>query len=117
MRTFDCRSSTTTPVGVVDVVRWEQFGLGELLPFQAMWYSVPPGESSPRDQHPEVELSVVVSGTAHVEAGGVVTEVATGSAFLFDSCEPHVVHNHADQPLMVFSAYWTNRPDRLANVA
>ncbi len=108
MRSFDCRTSETTPVGVVDVARWEQYGLGDAMPFQAMWYSVPPGESSPRDQHPEVELSVVVSGTAYVEAGGDVTEVATGSAFLLDSGEAHVVRNLSDQPLTVFSAYWTD---------
>jgi mannose-6-phosphate isomerase-like protein (cupin superfamily) len=111
VRAFDCRSPETTPVGVVDVARFEQYGLGDTLPFQAMWYSVPAGESSPRDEHPEVELSVVVSGTAYVEAGGAVTEVGTGSAFLLDSCEPHVVHNLGGEPLMVFSAYWTDRSD------
>jgi quercetin dioxygenase-like cupin family protein len=117
VRTFDCRTSETTPVGVVDVARWEQYGLGAALPFQAMWYSVPAGATSPRDQHPEVELSLVVSGTAYVEAGGAVTEVATGSAFLLDSCEPHVVHNLSDEPLTVFSAYWTTVSAQVARSA
>jgi len=109
VRTFDCQSTQTTPVGVVDVARWEQYDVGEALPFQAMWYSVPGGASSPRDRHPEVELSVVVSGTAYVEAGGGVTEVKTGSAFLLDSDEPHVVHNRSQETLTVFSAYWIPR--------
>jgi quercetin dioxygenase-like cupin family protein len=117
VRTFDCRTPETTPVGVVDVARWEQYDLGDALPFQAMWYSVPAGQSSPRDQHPEVELSLVVSGTAYVEAGGEVTEVGTGSAFLLDSGEAHVVHNLAAAPLMVFSAYWTGPSAEVARCA
>ena len=109
MRTFDRRSSRSSRVGVVDVSRWEQFGLGGTLPFDAMWYTVPGGESSPVDRHPELELSVVVAGTAHVEVGGVVRRVEAGSAFLLESDEAHVVHNRSEQPLTVFSAYWLNR--------
>lgn len=94
-------------MGVVDVVRWEQFALGDTLPFQAMWYTVPPGASSPRDQHPEVELSVVISGTASVEAGGCITEVDKGSVFLLDSEEAHVIHNQStEEPLLIYTMYW-----------
>lgn len=107
MRHFASGSAESAPVGVVDVARWEQYGLDDVLPFQAMWYTVPPDSSSPRDQHPEVELSVVVSGTASVETGGAVTDVAPGSAFLLDSEEAHVIHNRsAHTPLMVFTTYW-----------
>jgi mannose-6-phosphate isomerase-like protein (cupin superfamily) len=92
---------------MVDVARWEQFGLDGTLPFQAMWYTVPPDSCSPRDQHPEVELSVVVGGTAHVETGGELTPVARGDCFLLDSNEAHVIHNRsADVPLQVFTTYW-----------
>src|SRR5690348_10503718 len=106
MRTFDKGAADTYQVERVTVSRWEQYSLGDRLPFQAMWYTVPPDSSSPRDCHPEVELSLVVSGTATVEAGGGTAEVPPGSAFLLDSGEPHVVHNRADAPLVVFSAYW-----------
>src|SRR5262249_61790576 len=107
MRTFDKAAAGTYLVDRVEVARWEQYSLGDRLPFQAMWYTVPPDSSSPRDCHPEPELSLVVSGTAAVETGGTVTEVPHGSAFLLDSEEAHVVHNpSADQPLVVFSAYW-----------
>src|SRR5215470_2540659 len=107
MRTFDKGAADTYLVDRVTVARWEQYSLGGSLPFQAMWYTVPPDSSSPRDCHPEVELSLVVSGSAAVEAGGTVTEVPPGSAFLLDSQEAHVVHNRStDQPLVVFSAYW-----------
>ncbi|ONI69683.1 hypothetical protein BWI15_24325 [Kribbella sp. ALI-6-A] len=89
------------------MVRWEQYGLGATMPFQAMWYSVPPGDESPIDQHPELELSIVVAGTAHVLAGGTEIEVPHGNAFLLDSSEAHVVQNRsADEVLTVFSAYW-----------
>jgi len=78
-----------------------------MLPFQAMWYSVRPASSSSRDCHPEVELSIVISGTASVEAGGKIVDVTPGSAFLLDSEEAHVIHNRsAEQPVSVFSTYW-----------
>ena len=106
MRTFGHRTSQRQAVGAVSVSRWEQFGLVPSMPFDAMWYSVPPGESSPVDVHPERELSLVVSGTADVESGGRVTRVTGGDAFLLEADEPHQVHNRSAEPLVVFSAYW-----------
>lgn len=107
MRSFLRNSAESYAVGVVDVARWEQYSLEGTLPFQAMWYSVPPDASSPRDCHPEVELSVVISGTASVETGGQITEVPEGSCFLLDSEEAHVIHNRSsDTALTVFTTYW-----------
>lgn len=105
MRVFDRDSAILVRAGVVDVARWEQFDVS--LPFSAMWYTVPPGGSSPRDRHPEIELSVVLDGTAVVEvAGADAVEVAAGSSFLLAGDEAHVVHNPSSRPLVVFSAYW-----------
>jgi quercetin dioxygenase-like cupin family protein len=107
MRHFVSESAESYAVGVVDVARWEQYSLEDALPFQAMWYTVPPASSSPRDCHPEMELSIVINGTASVEAGGQFTEVAPGSAFLLDSGEAHVIHNRsAADPLLVFTTFW-----------
>jgi mannose-6-phosphate isomerase-like protein (cupin superfamily) len=72
-----------------------------------MWYTVPPGASSPADCHPERELSVVVSGCGVIEASDGSAGVKQGDAFLFESMETHVVRNLSpDTPLMVFSTYW-----------
>ena len=107
MRTFDNTTAKTYMVRDVAVARWEQYSLGNCMPFNTMWYTVPPGSSSPPDCHPERELSVVIAGLAGVEAGGLVAEVEQGSAFLLDSNEIHVVHNRsAHHPLVVFSTYW-----------
>jgi mannose-6-phosphate isomerase-like protein (cupin superfamily) len=107
MRHFSRDSADTYLVGDVDVARWEQFGLGEILPFSAMWYTVPPNASSPRDCHPELELSVVIAGSASVEASGEITDVEAGSAFLLSGDEAHVIHNRsADTPLSIFTTYW-----------
>jgi len=108
MRTFDPSTSDFGPSGPVNVARWEQYQIGEgVLPFGAMWYTVRAGTASARDQHPEPELSIVIDGTAHVEAGGRLTEVPAGRAFLLDSEEAHIIHNRsADAPLLIFSAYW-----------
>jgi quercetin dioxygenase-like cupin family protein len=107
MRKFDSSSADSYPVGPVDVARWEQYGLGSVMPFEAMWYSVAAGQSSPRDCHPELELSIVLSGTASVETGGSITDMPAGSAFLFDTEEAHIIHNRSqDVPVTIFSAYW-----------
>jgi mannose-6-phosphate isomerase-like protein (cupin superfamily) len=110
MRTFDNTTAKTAMVQDVAVARWEQYSLGDCMPFDTMWYTVPPGSTSPPDCHPELELSVVVTGSAAVEAGGRVAEVDQGSAFLLESGETHIVHNRSDdQPLLVFSTYWMPR--------
>jgi mannose-6-phosphate isomerase-like protein (cupin superfamily) len=106
MRHFVSDSADSYTVGAVDVARWEQYALGDELPFQAMWYTVAPRSSSPRDCHPEVELSVVITGTASVEVSGRCTDIAEGSCFLLDSEEAHVIHNRTDTPLLVWTTYW-----------
>jgi len=107
MRTFDWNSADAATVGPIEVARWEQYGLQGSMPFGAMWYSVPAGQSSLRDCHPELELSIVVAGTAFVECNGTVTELPQGSAILFDSEEAHIIHNRDEQaPVTIFSAYW-----------
>jgi mannose-6-phosphate isomerase-like protein (cupin superfamily) len=109
MRHFLSDSAESYAVGPVDVMRWEQYALGDELPFQAMWYTVAPRSSSPQDCHPEVELSVVLAGTASVEASGRVIDVEAGGCFLLDSEEAHVIHNRTDTPLRVWSSYWMPR--------
>jgi mannose-6-phosphate isomerase-like protein (cupin superfamily) len=107
MRLFARDRAVVSAIGSVDVARWEQYHLDDTLPFQAMWYTVAPQSSPPPDSHPEVELSLVISGVASVEAGGAITDIGAGSSFLLDSGETHVIHNRsADEPLVVFSAYW-----------
>ena len=110
MRHFVSDSAESYPVGAVDVARWEQYELGDELPFQAMWYTIAPRSSSPRDCHPEVELSVVIAGTASVETSeDGTTDIAAGSCFLLGSEEAHVIHNRMDAPLLVWSTYWMPR--------
>jgi mannose-6-phosphate isomerase-like protein (cupin superfamily) len=112
MRKFDNTTAGTYAVGDVDVARWEQYGLGDLMPFQAMWYVVAPGASTPIDRHPELELSIVISGSAVVHAGDESIEVGGGDAFLLDGDEDHWVRNRGtEHPVVVFSAYWMPAAD------
>jgi hypothetical protein len=107
MRTFDSNSADSVTVGPLEIARWEQYGLQATMPFGAMWYTVPAGGSSLRDCHPELELSIVVEGTAFVESNASTLKLPRGSAILFDSEEPHVISNRdQDAPLTIFSAYW-----------
>lgn len=118
MRTFDNTTADTYVVGDIEVVRWEQYGLGDRMPFHAMWYVVPPGSSSPIDCHPELELSIVVSGCAVVQGGEDSGEVRQGGAFLLDGDEDHSVRNRSlDEPLIVFSAYWMPATDAAVALA
>jgi quercetin dioxygenase-like cupin family protein len=107
MRTFDSNSADSAAAGPLEVARWEQYGLQATMPFGAMWYTVPAGGSSPRDCHPELELSIVIEGTAFVENDASTLELPRGAAILFDSEEPHVITNRDQSaPLTIFSAYW-----------
>lgn len=107
MRTFDNTTADRYLVSDIEVVRWEQYGLGDAMPFNAMWYTVPPGSTSPVDCHPELELSVVLSGSASVSVGdSSAVVVERGGAFLIESGETHTLHNGTDAPVLVFSAYW-----------
>jgi mannose-6-phosphate isomerase-like protein (cupin superfamily) len=99
-------------VGIVEVFPWDKFSLGHRLPFGAQWYTLPPGSTSRQDCHPEVELSIVVHGTASVEASGQITDVTAGEVFLLDSEEAHVIHNRSGTaPLMVFTTFWMPAED------
>ena len=113
MRTYQLGRGPNRPVGGVDVFRWDGYEGADALPFSAMWYRVPAGGTSPADQHPEVELSIVVHGDAAVEIdGNEPVDVRTGDAFLLEAGERHVVHNRrTDEPLVVFSAYWHPEAD------
>ncbi len=106
MRKFDSTTADSYSVADVEVTRWEQYDLGDALPFNAMWYVVPPGSSSPVDNHPERELSLVVSGRGLVQSGDDRFEVGPGNAFLLDCDEDHMVTNRSSEPLVVFSTYW-----------
>ena len=122
MRTYEKRLGPDQPVDRVegvDVFRWDGYDGVDAMPFKAMWYEVPAGGKSPTDQHPEVELSIVVSGAAAVAVDGAdPVEVPTGGAFLLNSDEAHVVYNRSDeQPLVVFSAYWMPSPSTVREAA
>jgi mannose-6-phosphate isomerase-like protein (cupin superfamily) len=106
MQSFVYSTSHKDSVEKVDVARWEQYSATHGMPFKAMWYSVPPNAVSPFDRHPEIELSMVLRGTAVVETADGKRTVEQGDGFLLGSGEGHTVHNTGDEPLLVFSAYW-----------
>jgi quercetin dioxygenase-like cupin family protein len=116
MRILDKHQAESYAVEGVEVTRWEQFQLTSTVPFQAMWYEVPAGGAAPLDQHPERELSVVVSGEAEVQASGATHVVTQGQAFLLEGQEAHRVHNRSPKaPLLVLSVYWM--PERAGELA
>lgn len=107
MRHLIKEATDSYSIGVVDLFPLDDYPVGHKLPFGCLWYTLPPKSTSNEDFHVSVEMSIVVNGTAWVEASGEITEVAAGGVFLLDSWERHTIHNRsADQPLMIFTTYW-----------
>ena len=129
MERLSCDAAELTTEFGVRVGRWAQYPANKLLPFDAMWCRVPAGGRTERDCHPEIELAVVVNGSAAFESPaaadaatgatadddgtgadsgtGAMTDAPQGTAVLLHGNEPHVVHNKsADEPLILLSIYW-----------
>lgn len=113
MEKLNAETARLTAEYQIQIGRWTQYAINDQLPFNAMWCVIPPGGSSQRDRHDEVELAVVVDGAADFEtpddtaqAAGR-TEASQGTAMLLNSNEAHVVHNRsATEPLVLLSVYW-----------
>ncbi|TPQ18613.1 cupin domain-containing protein [Streptomyces sporangiiformans] len=113
MEKLNAETARLTDEYSIRIGRWSQYAITEQLPFDAMWCVIPPGGSSQRDCHDEVELAVVVGGNADFEhaedtpGAAERTEAAQGTAMLLGSNEPHIVHNRSTtEPLVVLSVYW-----------
>ncbi|GCB44885.1 cupin domain-containing protein [Streptomyces sp. NL15-2K] len=115
MEKLNATTARLTAESQIQIGRWTQYAINEQLPFNAMWCVIPPGGSSLRDCHDEVELAVVVDGAADFETPDDApatgrTEAAQGTAMLLSSNEAHVVHNRsATEPLVLLSVYWLPR--------
>ncbi|MCQ4084253.1 cupin domain-containing protein [Streptomyces sp. RB6PN25] len=105
MQTFRIDDSPLTSEYGIQIGRWERYPDADALPFGAMWCQVPANSSSTLDNHPEVELAVVVGGDATFTVDGRATEVAAGTAVLLRPGERHVITAHRE-PVRVLSLYW-----------
>ncbi|MBD3236245.1 MAG: cupin domain-containing protein [Candidatus Eisenbacteria bacterium] len=56
----------------------------------------PPGHASPRHEHPQAQLLVVLDGSLIVETDEEQTELQPGDAAYFPGGEPHRVRNDGD---------------------
>ena len=101
MRKSDTTTADTYAIGDVEVARWEQYGLDDILPFGSIRYVAPPNAGHPVHCHPEAKLSIVVSRRGVVRAGNDSATVQPGTAFLLASEEGQTARNDAaDQPLV-----------------
>jgi methionyl-tRNA synthetase len=107
MRTFSAADAVLNAASGIHIGRWSQYEGVAALPFQAMWCVIPPASASAPDQHPEVELAVVMAGRATFDVDGREVAVSAGTAVLLESGERHVIHNAAaDEPVRILSVYW-----------
>jgi quercetin dioxygenase-like cupin family protein len=107
MRRVSADSAQLTEEYGIRIGRWTQYPETEAFPFDAMWCVLPPGARAAEDRHPEMELAVVVNGSAVFESGETTIDAAPGAAVLLSSNERHVVRNRSDEsPLVVLSVYW-----------
>ncbi|MFC5827959.1 cupin domain-containing protein [Nonomuraea insulae] len=107
MQKFSSSTAALTEEYGIEIGRWTEYGGTDFMPFGAMWCVIPPNSSSQADQHPEIELAVVVEGDADFDVAGAREHAPAGSAILLGSQERHVIHNRsAGDPLVLLSMYW-----------
>jgi quercetin dioxygenase-like cupin family protein len=107
LRKITNESARLEPEFGIQIGRWDRHPGLDHLPFGAMWCVVSPGGSSEPDHHPEIEMAVVMSGTALYTVDGRTVAAEPGSVILLEPEEHHVIHNASpDQPLTILSLYW-----------
>lgn len=84
-------------------------GESSVAPFKASIISVPPGVSTPEDQHDVRECWVVIAGQGELTADGVASRLEPGSVTYFASRCIHQVRNTGTEELRFFSAWWGPR--------
>ncbi|GAA1255849.1 hypothetical protein GCM10009665_52920 [Kitasatospora nipponensis] len=89
----------------ISIGRWSRYPGTGSLPFGAMWCQVPAGSQSVQDNHPEVELAIVVGGEATFTVDGVATAAPAGTAMLLQPGEKHVI-SAGEQTVDILSIYW-----------
>ncbi|MDJ0346006.1 cupin domain-containing protein [Streptomyces sp. H10-C2] len=105
MQKFSIDDSPLTSEYGIHIGRWEQYAAASGLPFSAMWCQVPANSHSVLDNHPEVELAVVVGGDAVFTVNGEDTPAPAGSAILLTPGDRHVI-TAGDEPVRILSIYW-----------
>lgn len=78
-----------------------------VTPFKASIITVPPGITTPVDQHDVRECWVVISGHGELTSEGVATPLEPGSVTYFASQRSHQVRNTGSDELKFFSAWWS----------
>ncbi|MEU6213684.1 cupin domain-containing protein [Streptomyces sp. NPDC047023] len=79
-------------------------------PFEGSRFRVPPGATSERDEHAVAELWLVRSGTGTVVSADTRTDIGPGDALYYPPWVPHQVTATGEEPLEVFSLWWTPQP-------
>lgn len=105
MQKFTVDEAQLTHEYGIQIGRWSQYAGVDALPFNAMWCEVPAHSDSATDNHPEVELAVVVGGDATFTVDGTDVPAPTGTAVLLSPGESHVIHAH-EEPVRILSIYW-----------
>ncbi|MBN8942433.1 MAG: cupin domain-containing protein [Rhizobiales bacterium] len=78
-----------------------------VTPFKASIITVPPGISTPVDQHDVRECWVVIAGQGELMTDGVASPLEPGAVTYFASRCSHQVRNTGGDELKLFSAWWT----------
>ncbi|WP_225447200.1 cupin domain-containing protein [Streptacidiphilus sp. PB12-B1b] len=105
MQTFAIGDKELTDEYGIQIGRWERYAGTGGLPFNAMWCQVPADSHSVVDSHPEVELAVVVGGSATFTVDGRDTAAPAGTAVLLRPGERHVI-TAGSEPVRILSIYW-----------
>jgi len=105
VQTFTLDESQLSHEYGIGIGRWERYAKEQQLPFDAMWCRIPAHSESVQDKHPEVELAIVLGGTAVFTVDGEDVTVEPGTAVLLSPGERHVI-KAADESVRILSVYW-----------
>jgi mannose-6-phosphate isomerase-like protein (cupin superfamily) len=91
---------------LVEFVLPDRFPGGPDVPFKASWWTVEPGEVTPRDEHDVQELWFVGRGAGRMRLGDEELELREGQAAYIPPGTGHEIRAVGDETLAVFSVWW-----------
>ena len=78
-----------------------------VFPFKASRFVLAPGAMSPIDEHTVAEIWMTARGSGRLLYGDAAYDMSPGDVFYIQPRVKHHAVNTSDQPLEIFSVWWS----------